>query len=302
MPKELTHIIIAQEVLARLKASDPIPMLGSISDAAENNEQAFFFGAIVPDAFFYNLLPWPPVPSGIPVVTKILHQKERQKNDKMAENLLIAASTSHEFRSLKVAFSAGILTHTVSDRIFHGVIDYYVNRWDESGTRAMGTHRQLETLFDMTLLDLSDRTPGDFPLEGFTSLALAETNSLLRFIVSFLVHPPAVLQKNYVRAFKWAYTQQIYLLRLFRRNWAFRPAHWARQYSGGRSDFISSLFYPPVISPETCPVLERINVHDLTDGINFEGDLPALTQRVTNQAVRRIQRGFDLLRQGDKIR
>jgi hypothetical protein len=187
-----------------------------------------------------------------------------------------------------VAFAAGVLTHTVADGIFHGVIDYFLTRWNETGLAALGLHRQIETLYDMVLWGSSRPRQADDPLRERSRLSFKEIRFLLDFIHSVLPSPPGAVGATSVPALRWAFTQQLFLLTLFQYPWAFRLAHWARFLSGGRSDCISGLFYPPVVSAETFPVLKKMDLNHLSNGTGFTGDLKALAGYAVNETVQKI--------------
>ncbi len=148
MPKELSHILIAQDVFAELKASGRKRLAWII----EKNLSAFYLGAIIPDAFFYDATPFLGLSKNNVQIARALHLKNTVENDARAVSFFDAITVDpHEWHA-KVAFATGIITHTVSDRIIHGVIDHYTRSWDQKGGLAMATHRQLETLMDMVLL------------------------------------------------------------------------------------------------------------------------------------------------------
>jgi hypothetical protein len=255
--------------------------------------QAYYFGALIPDAFYYNIIPWPRLPRKVPTITNILHQSDRTANNASAKKLLLAAAKNTEVQLLHVAFSAGVLTHTVSDGIYHGVIDLLLKDWNEPHTAVLGAHRQLETLFDMALWDATRPPLTAFPVGRHTRLPFNATHSLVQFFHFALISPTVPLEVTSVRALRWAFAQQLFLLRLFRWPRAFRPAQWARHVSRGRTDFISSLFYPSIISTETFPILRKIDVNDLSDNLSGNGDLngnnKALAAYAVNAAVQTIQ-------------
>jgi hypothetical protein len=288
MPKEFTHLVIAQRVATTLRESGEV-FLANILDAHRN---AFYLGAIIPDAFFYRIIPLPPMPGGLPTISSLLHTKDAAKNDERGEGLFQAIAASPAMWPLKTAFAAGIMTHTISDRIIHAVIDYYIRIWRHTGTVALATHRQFETLMDVAVLASSRVRPADFPLERVISLTADEKECLFRFSVLHYLKESAAPHRAPVRHLRWAHLQQLFFLRLFRTKTLCHCTGLVNRLAGGRMDFLSSLFYPATSRSETFPIANMLDLDALTDGADFQGDFASLVSRATTGSARHIRTCF----------
>ena len=183
MPKELSHILIARKVLAQLEGSGQ----KTLAQVIESNVPAFYLGAIIPDAFFYDMVPLSRFSRGYYQVSRALHAKETPKNDEKAVAFFDSIGTMPALWPSKVAFAAGIVAHTVSDRIIHGVIDHYTTTWRHVGSLATATHREFETLIDMVLLQELRLHPREFRLRSFVDIDPHTELCLLRFYIAHLV-------------------------------------------------------------------------------------------------------------------
>ena len=107
MPKELSHILIAQDVLAELKGSGR----RRLARILEKNLSAFYLGAIIPDAFFYDATPFLGLSKNNVQIARALHLKETAENDARAVGFFDAIAVDPHAWPSKVAFAAGILIY-----------------------------------------------------------------------------------------------------------------------------------------------------------------------------------------------
>jgi hypothetical protein len=288
MPKELTHIVIAEHVLATLKKSGE----ASLANILDAHRPAFYLGAIVPDAFFYRVIPLPSMSGGLPTVSSQLHTKDGAKNDERGEGLFQAIAASPAMQPLKTAFAAGIMTHTISDRMIHGVIDYYIRIWRHTGTVALATHRQFETLMDVAVLARSRVRPVDFPLQKILSLTAGQRECLFRFCALHFLKDSAAFHHAPARHLRWAHLQQLFFLKLFRTKGLYRCTGLINRLAGGRLAFLSYLFYPAMVRTGTFPIGNMLDLNALTDGADFQGDVASLVSHAATRSVRLIQACF----------
>lgn len=145
MPRDLTHVIIADEIRTDLS-----------KDAArvtKENQAAFHMGVISYDSFLYG---------SSPKTSTTLHgglgHDTRDVMIKMMDD--IRAEKSPEKKDLKKAFLYGFLTHTAVDSSFHPFV-YSVsgsqlreNNTSETGVlMAKARHRYVETWLDMHFIE-----------------------------------------------------------------------------------------------------------------------------------------------------
>jgi hypothetical protein len=291
MPKEISHIVIAQEVLAELKGSG----YSLLARIIEENLPAFCLGTIIPDAFFYDVAPSLKISKSIVQVSRALHLKETGKNDKRAVGLFEAISLDPRAWHSKAAFAAGIVTHTVSDRIVHGVIDHYTTTWGHEGRLAIASHRQIETLIDMVLLQQSRQHPRDFGLKRRTAVDRPTQDCLFRFYLGHLIGDNSTLPVCLMKALKRAYAQQCLLLKLFTVGPLYHMMNLSNKLAASSLQAWSSLFYPDTVGTQTFPVLHKLDLNALTDGRSFTVTLATLMDEVITEAIRQIDVGVRML-------
>jgi len=288
MPKELTHILIAQDVLTRVKESGQ----KLLTQVLEKNMRAFCLGAILPDAFAYDIAPFRKIPKEDYVkISQALHSRKTGKNDETALGLFDAIKASPYRWPLKLAFAAGVVTHTVSDRIIHGVIDYYTTRWNQKGTPAVATHRQFETLIDMALLRELDLHPRCFQLESMVSVDRPTEDFLFLFYLTHLMEDTCPLPSCLLVALRRAHRQQGLFMKLFTMRALYHIVNLSDRLVGGRMEAWSSLFYPEMVRIESFPIMDRLDLSALTDGGAFSGTVQALVEGVASDALEYVNVG-----------
>ncbi len=286
MAKELTHILIAQDVVKQLKGSGQ----QLLAQVIKENLPAFYLGAIIPDAFYYDVPPFRLNPKKYVWVARALHLKEALKNDQKAVSFFDAIAAAPHVWTLTLPFAAGIVTHTVTDRIIHGIIHHYTLSWGEKGSLALATHRQIETLIDMALLQQLRRHPRDFLREGLAKVDKPTGDCLFRFYLAHLIGyttlPPFLL-----KALKRAHAQQRLFFRLFTNKALYRIMNLSNKLVPGCLQAWSTLFYPDTVGIRAFPVLEKLDLNALTDGHSFTGTLASLMDNVTTEAIQQINLG-----------
>ncbi len=287
MPKELTHILIAQDVVKQLKRSGQ-QLLARI---IKGNLSAFYLGAIIPDAFFYDVIRLRKTPQNSVQIARPLHSKETFKNDQKAVSFFDHIGADPRVWTLKLAFAAGIVTHTVSDRIIHGVIHHYTTNWGQKGTLAMASHRQIETLIDMVLLQQSRQHPRDFGLERRTAVDQPTQDRLFRFYLGHLIGDNSTLPVCLLKDLKRAYVQQRLFLKLFTVEPLYHIMNISNKLVASGRQAWSTLFYPDTVGTQTFPILHKLDLNLLTDGRSFTGTLASLVDEVITEAIRQINVG-----------
>ena len=291
MPKELTHILIARDVMTRSAESDEALMAETIS----KNQAAFFLGAIIPDAFFYDIAPLFDHATHFKKIARALHSKNTMKNIERAKGLFGHIPLKTPMYHSKIAFAAGVVTHVVADRIIHEVIDHYVFHWKHKGSFAMATHREFETWMDMVLLDQASMCPRDFQLKKRVDMPYPLKHCLLGFYLDHVVRDSHLISPCRSAHLARANKQQIYLLRLFSINALFPVMAICNKLTGGRLSPWSSLFYPRSVTAGAFSILKRLDTHALTNGRTFKGTLCDLVNKATIHAMDHIRGGMAML-------
>ncbi len=294
MPKELSHILIAQDVLAELKRSGRKRLAGIF----EKNISAFFLGAIIPDAFFYDATPFLGLSKNNVQFARALHLKETAENNARALGFFEAIAVDPRAWPSKVAFAAGIVTHTVSDRIVHRVIDDYTRTLDQQGGLATATHRQFETWIDMVLLQALRLHPRDVQLERLADVPHPKRDILLRFYLSHLIEPQRTPDPGMLRSLKLAYAQQRLCLKLFSVKALYHVVNVSNKLATGRLGTWSSLFYPDSAEADGLPIMHRTDSRTLSDDRFSARSLSLVVRRITTDAISHIGLGVGRLGQG----
>jgi hypothetical protein len=287
MPKELTHILIAQDVVKQLKRSGQ----QLLAQVIKENLSAFYLGAIIPDAFFYDLIPFCKIPRNSAQIVRTLHSKESLENDQKAVSFFDYIGANPHVWPLTLAFATGIVTHTVSDRIIHRVIDHYTTTWGQEGSLAIASHRQIETLIDMVLLQQSRQHPRNFKLERRTALDWPTRDSLFRFYLGHLIGDSSTLPVCLLKALKRAYAQQLLFLKLFTVEPLYHIMNLSNKRVASCLQAWSTLFYPDTVGTQSFPILHKLDLNALTDGRSFTGTLASLVDKVITEAIRQINVG-----------
>jgi hypothetical protein len=284
MAKELTHILIAQDVIKQIKESGQ----QLLAQLIEENLPAYYLGSIIPDALFYDVPPFRLNPHKHIWLSRAFHLKEKAKNDEKAVSLFRSIAANPRVWRLKMAFAAGIITHTVTDRIFHELIEYYTSTWGEKGTVAMTTHREIETLIDTILLRPLNMGPRQIHLGHFVQLDERTKYTLLRFYVAHLIEDDKAPDPSLLNALKRAHDQQRLFLKLFATLPLYHIMKLSNKFVAGHLRAWHSLFYPKDGGPQSFPVLDKIRLNSLGDESLFDGVLQACREAASNEAISHI--------------
>jgi hypothetical protein len=281
MAKELTHILIAGDILGRLTESQPL-----LAEVLQSNASAYYLGSIVPDAFFYDLPPFRLNPKKYLWISRALHQKDKTQNDKTAMGFFASISGAPHMWRQKVAFSAGIITHTVTDRIFHDLIEYYNNAWNEEGAEAMGTHREMETLIDMALLKPRNINPRQFGFERHLALDRRTELALYDFYLAYLTGNRG---SSLARLLKRAIKQQGFFMKLFTTRTLYYITKVANSAASNQLRVWHALFYPNTEEPKGSQLISKMRKSPpaITNPLD-PGGLTPYTDAASAEAIRCI--------------
>lgn len=285
MAKEITHILVAQDVFGELTDGGQ----ARLARVIEQNMEEFFLGALIPDALFYDVPPFRMNPLKHDWIARDLHREEVTDNDDTAMGFFRAISDTPSAWQEKMAFVAGIVTHTVVDRVFHEAIDHYTAAWGETGTTAMATHREIETLVDTFLLQGLSMGPREFFRQYFSRGDDPGVLRLCHLYIAGLTESSTGLDASLPHVLSRAHRQQRLFLRLF----AARPLHRVVKgldyLAGGRLRAWHSLFYGGPIDVECFPVLRRLGVTSPNPGDTFFREVTRLRETAAQEALKSIQ-------------
>lgn len=284
MAKEITHLVVAHDVLKQMESTGQRRLARLIAD----HKEGFFLGAVIPDAVFYDVPPFQVHPLRHAWIARALHDKEATANIERAVSFFRMIPEQPSAWRLKLAFFAGVVTHTVADRVFHDAIETYTALWGETGHTALATHRQIETLVDIVLLEELGMAPRDFLRQHLTPCHKG-TRRLCRLFVSSVAggrqdcgpHPHMVLSR--------AHQRQQFFLGLF----ALRPLQLAvncmDRIAGGRLQPWCSLFYPGRADAASFPVIGKFQPTSPDSNGRFAREATRLRKTAVEQALESIQ-------------
>lgn len=192
MPKEITHIHIAEKILNALPESVQLIL--------KQNQSSYYFGSIAPDIFYYDVaniknrtiesrIEWGEIIHGrygndtMLHLIYILDQIRANKSDNSRN------STNHR-NSILLSFVCGFLTHIAADTIFHPYI-YSVtgNYYDQNQTEhkaSIARHRLFETCLDQHILKQREISLADFKLNQWFNLNELEKPTILNMYADSL--------------------------------------------------------------------------------------------------------------------
>jgi len=291
LAKELTHILIAQSVLKKLEGSGR----QRLTKILEKHLSAFYLGAIIPDAFFYHIVPFNKTSQASLQVAQALHSKDPARNDQSAVGLFDTIKINPHIWPSKVAFAAGVVTHTVSDRIIHGIIDDYLTKWNQKNRLALASHRQLETLIDMVLLRRLGLYPRDLKRDCLPTIDKPTMVCLFRFYLEYLIGEKSARHPSHVMTLRRAHTQQRLFLKLFMANPLYHIMNLSNKLLAGRLAVWASLFYPGTIGTQTFPILDQLTLNAHSNGCFLMERLPVIVETITTDAICHIDMGLKRL-------
>lgn len=285
MAKELTHILIAREVLKQLKDAGQ-PLLARL---IEKNASAYYLGSIIPDALFYDVPPFCLNTKRHIWISKAFHHEDKVQNDEKAMGLLSSISAASRMWPQKMALSAGIITHTVTDRVFHNLIEYYNNAWNEEGSEAMATHREMETFIDMALLKQRDMHPRQFCVDRYVALDRQTECALYDFYFAYLTGDRGP-NHSLTNVLKRATDQQRFFLKLFTTRPLYHITRISNRVSSNRLRLWHSLFYPDTEVAQSFQFSSKMRANPPRDKNPFDpGGLIPYTDAALTEAIRFIK-------------
>lgn len=298
MPKEISHILFADEV-ARSLDMDQQSLLGA-------NRSAYYFGSVAPDLFYYDI----PLPGdGGQSAEKwggIIHGKDGEDNnrhvlgmiDSIAESRTGAktadASTISD-RDAKLAFVCGYLTHVALDTYFHPLVysvsGNYFDKDPAERRRAEARHRTFESCLDLFLLAERGLTLKEFNLIGKLFLPPSLRDTLVKFYAQALAdayEPGFDLGPFALRAFR----KSRWMTRLFVSKPAFRFFSRLERLIGADWSHLLNLFYAEKEAHGRVHFPRLADVPHPVTGRAYSGDVHRLITLSRKRAVQFTRAAF----------
>ena len=152
MPKELTHLIISNEALQRVKAKAP-----ETAAILSENLDLFMLGSLICDTAYYHV-PIFNKKKSIIFISNIIHTDKGDISKdfvvRLAENRYQCNADQH------FAFLCGVLSHHMADQAFHPLVIYLTGNYHDNDPQirhsAQARHRFIEGLIDLNLANSSN--------------------------------------------------------------------------------------------------------------------------------------------------
>ena len=273
MPKENTHLFFADRLLANLP--DP-----EIRDLLQARQQAFYLGAILPDAFFYH------PKNDVNTVSQRLHGIGDTPRNIISAFIL--ESIRHQTPE-DAAFAMGYLSHCTLDRVFHPIIRRLTGDYGdpdpEKKNSAQYRHRLLETALDREINNSC------FMDQMIELKPLRELHS-----IHILAKRTGIFPKRLRKAF----SIQRRANSLFRKHWAYLFARLLERSGKSGLDIVLPLFYSH-LATDPCVFPEKVAVFDFETGKEEAGDIETLMDISAGLAEKVFQAAFRFLNEGTTI-
>ncbi len=138
MPKENTHILIAEKVLGGIGNKKVLTIISS-------NHREYQLGSFFPDMFFYSFR--------YIYIARMLHGNRGEKTNDIVFLLLEGLKKSPSDKDL--AFMFGYLCHCAADIVFHPAVFYLSGNYGDDDDENIGQvrymHNRIETYIDKSL-------------------------------------------------------------------------------------------------------------------------------------------------------
>jgi hypothetical protein len=280
MPKELTHWVIAKKALDRLEP-------GPVKQALLGHFPTFLLGATAPDTPMYALLD----SERYAKVARRLHGSEGEDTFDPPARVL------RQFRGMDAAaFALGVVSHVMTDAIFHPWIMYYSGGChdpeDSVRHHNLFRHRLLESWLDLHYARQNPALAGFHHRRLFRggSASLGRTASFFSVLFGGEKRPEAgVNAAIYCHSlFHWAFTK----------GWIGFVARGAGRFLGKGPLAYVPLFHPGSGQPGAQLFSSPINYRHpvtgrarATDLAALEGRASAVTARIFAQAQSHLEKG-----------
>ncbi|MDH5719336.1 MAG: zinc dependent phospholipase C family protein [Spirochaetia bacterium] len=337
MPKEISHIFNALEVLAALQKKRSIDIENA--ELIKKNLKSFAFGSIAPDILYYDVfgvfkkklfgLPWAKAIHGVneeDTMAHLIAMARIIKNHKDYKNAFYPMRIDKEILDLWIAFAMGYLTHAAVDIIVHPVIYYHSGDFESRDKkiykRAITIHRVIETVLDLFVLEKKGLNLNTFNvikkislnkkekiyLFGFFALSLRMAYGLgtypFEIKSSLIKYEKNIFQDAIYKTLLRSYKKQMGSLRFMRNRFFSKFAIFINGKSDRFSHF-SSLFYPAASYNQYTKKKNSLKIEDFRDyrdaftGAKKNGSFEYLLKKSIAYSTR-LCRAFGLAVNGKK--
>ncbi len=238
MPKERTHLLIAEETLGRIENASLRQLI--------NNKSAFFYlGAIFPDML---ILPFGKGPEHTSWAD-LLHDRSETSSSGIVHQLLAALREETDDQAEKLVFILGYLTHAAADMIFHPLVFYlsgdYYHRDKKQRATSQASHHHLETQLDIALQQLSGKKEKDPGFSFLSDLSSHEIGFTFEFFAAVFAKICRSPRNKITQYLKIDLALFMIINRLYHNRLFYQFAKLVNFLSRKRADKYFKLLYPP---------------------------------------------------------
>lgn len=239
MPKEITHIILAEQMREKLPRD--------VGELLHSHAQEYFFGSTAPDLFYYDVpTPFDATPSS-EIISETLHGRMGNKNNEHIFWMLDRMKKLDQ-QDRYFAFIAGYLSHIAADTIFHPMVysrtGNYFDLDPAERKRSRARHRVLETSLDLYLLSESGRTLRGLGLLRLLRVPEDFSRSLMNLFslsLSEIYHPDLAVSRGALRSV----LKSRLIIAMTLSPIAYKFFSWSNRILSRKHNDLINLFYPP---------------------------------------------------------
>ena len=286
MPKEITHIVIADDILRKL----PAPLAREIS----LDKKAYYFGSMSPDLFYYDFH-IPGESESAASISEAIHGRNGEDNMSHVFRMLRSPRLEEKNSGL-FSFLAGHLTHMAADSFYHPLIysvsgNYYDPDHKERNL-AERRHRIFESCMDLYFLKQTGETLTSFHLIE-KLLPGKNKEAILSFYASSLSDYTSA--NDTLHRARRSLKKCVFLIRSFINTKLHKLLYPLSGASGGTLDFFLNLCYLEHRAANRIDFARPKKVPHPITGQPYEANIEKLRSLA-------VLRGLDFILQADRLR
>jgi hypothetical protein len=242
MPKEFSHILLAEILVSRFRSTQAT----RTAEMLTRHSWAYYAGSLAPDALYYDF-PDPTylwLPRSTIHVARRLHQAAGISIYSLPLSLLAELRGGGIPSEVHLAFILGFMCHLATDMTFHPIIIRFIRGRSPDSGREATEHLRLESVLDEILYGHFGRSLAQTNLLRSTCACSSKSAEVTRFYARGLTALGMGSDGDLHYALKRAFCKQLWLNRLFQLPAFFRLSRWLSQRFHGRFETYHALAHP----------------------------------------------------------
>lgn len=284
MPKEITHILFASEVLNKLSQNSQ-----KLSNILSVETKSYKFGSVATDSFYYSIKT--PFETNYFQWGDLVHGAEgNHTTEALLQTLknLKHNQTDHNFSS-HLAFITGFISHIALDVNFHPYVYYFSGNYydpsEEEKINSMMRHRIIESWIDLYLLDRKGLSIKKF-LDTKEIFSNHKTNlNNLKYLSHFYKFNFKTERDLYVFLKKGYYIQAFLNRKIINNHYIYKAIKPINKRLNNKLRDYLSLFYANDLSKIPNHIVDfKEYIHPVT-GESFEGNIHVIWNDALDMAI-----------------